>query len=246
MIFSRIGTAFRKQDWFVALIEIMVLVVGIMIGLQVDDWVQQRRDLEDEQRFLERLHADIETAEYLSSRVRDRRLERNQLLTDAANVLFGRAEPGEFTQGMCDAVYSSSYFNINVSSLPSTEELMSSGRLGIIRNPELRRQLIQLKQTGEALQAVIMIMVAGTGNRLLAIEYPDLFTLNSWFDPEANEARSAPSCHLELMMNNRAFLNELSIAIDRYDAYVQDGLQPWLSHFDQVHALLDTELEITH
>jgi hypothetical protein len=147
---------------------------------------------------------------------------------------------------MCDAVFSSSFFNINVASLPSTEELMSSGRLGIIRNPELRRELIQLKQTGEALQALIMIQVTATSDRLLGLEYPDLFTLTSWFDPQRNEAGSAPTCHLELMMNNKAFKNELTIAIDRYDAYVRDGLEPWLSQFDQVHARLDTELGIAH
>jgi hypothetical protein len=36
MILRRLGDAVARQDWFVVLIELVVLVVGIFIGLQVD------------------------------------------------------------------------------------------------------------------------------------------------------------------------------------------------------------------
>ena len=42
MILNRIGTAIKRQDWFVVLIELMIVVAGIYIGLQVDDWNKER------------------------------------------------------------------------------------------------------------------------------------------------------------------------------------------------------------
>jgi hypothetical protein len=38
MILRKLAEAFHKQNWFTALIEILVVVIGIFVGLQVDDW----------------------------------------------------------------------------------------------------------------------------------------------------------------------------------------------------------------
>ena len=44
MILRRIADAFRKQDWATVTIEFFVVVVGIFVGLQVDNWNQIRKD----------------------------------------------------------------------------------------------------------------------------------------------------------------------------------------------------------
>ena len=38
----------------------------------------------------------------------------------------------------------------------------------------------------------------------------------------------------------------LSVNSDRYDAYVRDGLAPWVEQFDRVHQLVDKSLDIRH
>jgi hypothetical protein len=35
--------AIRQQNWFTVVIEVFIVVVGIFIGLQVDDWSQSRK-----------------------------------------------------------------------------------------------------------------------------------------------------------------------------------------------------------
>jgi hypothetical protein len=80
MIIRRMGKTIAHQDWFVVVIELMVLVVGVFIGLQADGWNQARKDSNDEQRFLVALHEDILLAEKLSSRVRERQAARCPLL----------------------------------------------------------------------------------------------------------------------------------------------------------------------
>ncbi len=140
MILNRLAEAVAKQNWFVVFIEVLVLVIGIFIGLQVDDWNQARKDKIDEQQFLQRLHKDVLLAEELSNRVRDRRLDRLQTIMDAGDVLFNRVGRDQLTEEECISIVASSFFNINASSLSSLNELMGTGRMEIIqdaRQPEI-------------------------------------------------------------------------------------------------------------
>lgn len=43
MILRKLADSIQKQDWFTVLVEIFIVVVGIFIGLQVDDWHGQQR-----------------------------------------------------------------------------------------------------------------------------------------------------------------------------------------------------------
>jgi len=52
MIFRRFAHAIREQNWFTVVLEIAIVVIGILIGLQVDNWNQQRLERESDQRAL--------------------------------------------------------------------------------------------------------------------------------------------------------------------------------------------------
>jgi hypothetical protein len=42
MILRKLSDAIRQQNWFTVILEISIVVVGIFIGLQVDEWNQNR------------------------------------------------------------------------------------------------------------------------------------------------------------------------------------------------------------
>ncbi|MEQ9316207.1 MAG: hypothetical protein RLN72_10160 [Henriciella sp.] len=42
MILQRLATSIRKQDWFTVLIETLIVVFGVFIGLQVNNWNTER------------------------------------------------------------------------------------------------------------------------------------------------------------------------------------------------------------
>lgn len=44
MILRRLATAFRKQDWFTVAVETLIVVFGVFIGLQVNNWNEARQD----------------------------------------------------------------------------------------------------------------------------------------------------------------------------------------------------------
>ena len=61
MIIKRVSQALARQDWSTVVIEILVVVVGIFLGLQVDDWNERRKYRQIESVYLEKLAADIAT-----------------------------------------------------------------------------------------------------------------------------------------------------------------------------------------
>lgn len=246
MILRQLGEALAGQNWFIVFMEVLVLVAGIFIGLQVDDWNESRKDRKDEQLFLQRLHEDVLFAGILSSRVRDRRLRRLQGLIDAGDVLFDRAGRDLLTQEECISIAASSFFNINVSSLSSLNELAGTGRMEILQDAKLRTALVELQQTRAALAKMITVQSASSAFIPLPSSYPDLIQLESYFDTEVGEVRSRVQCDLAKMRTNRSFLNQFSVNADGYDAYVRDGLAPWIAQFDRVHQLVDDALNINH
>ena len=44
MILSKLADAIRRQDWFTVLLEIAIVMIGILLGLQVNAWNQGRID----------------------------------------------------------------------------------------------------------------------------------------------------------------------------------------------------------
>ena len=58
-IIRRISENIRRQDWFALLMDLLIVVVGIYLGLQVDAWNTARLDRVTEREYLERLLADL-------------------------------------------------------------------------------------------------------------------------------------------------------------------------------------------
>ncbi len=62
MILKRLAKSIKSQDWFVVCIEIMIVVVGIFIGLQVDDWNKERTFYHSETELLNELKGELEAS----------------------------------------------------------------------------------------------------------------------------------------------------------------------------------------
>lgn len=60
MILHRLAEAIREQNWFTVLLEVIIVVVGIFVGLQVDDWNTNRKLQIEETATLVRLQAESE------------------------------------------------------------------------------------------------------------------------------------------------------------------------------------------
>jgi hypothetical protein len=66
MILKSIAEGIKAQDWFVVIVEVMIVVVGIFMGLQVDDWNKERTFKKSETELLHELSRELEASIHLT------------------------------------------------------------------------------------------------------------------------------------------------------------------------------------
>lgn len=61
MILKGLVESLRRRDWFTVFMEIMIVVVGVFIGIEVSNWNQDRQNRALAESYLVRLTADLES-----------------------------------------------------------------------------------------------------------------------------------------------------------------------------------------
>lgn len=87
MILRRIAAALKRQDWATVFIEFVLVILGVLIALQVNNWNEARADNARMSRYIDELHVDLDAEIFEMSRIRDNALRRyaaTQFLLDHA------------------------------------------------------------------------------------------------------------------------------------------------------------------
>ena len=123
--------------------EIFLVVIGILIALQVNNWNEARKDRIQERKFLNNLDAELKTDLYnISSAIsaNQSRKERAEfLLKTKDHPQLAEDSSSHFVQSIEYAGYT---YNPLISN-NTFEEIKSSGKLSLIRNDKLRAELQQ-------------------------------------------------------------------------------------------------------
>ena len=61
MAATRLAKRLREHDWFAAAIEVLIVIVGILIALQVSNWNEDRQDRARARQYAQRLHGELQT-----------------------------------------------------------------------------------------------------------------------------------------------------------------------------------------
>ena len=141
MIMRHLADAIRGQNWFTVLIELAVVVVGIFLGLQIDDWNERRKENSLERGYVERLEAEVDANIAVYQTAIQRAEKKDRLFRDYFDYLHDPAvaSPGEseLLDVLCRVgIQSRLLFDNTV-----YDELVSTGRLDIIGYIELTRSL---------------------------------------------------------------------------------------------------------
>jgi hypothetical protein len=131
----------KSQNWFAVSLDFLIVVVGVFLGIEAARWNQDRQDRQEERRYygqlLVDLRADLETFAGAESRA-DRHDEAAQLVIDR---LGGKAPPKASPGRMAMAIHQAGWVFIPYASRGTYNELVSTGNLRLLRNPELKSEI---------------------------------------------------------------------------------------------------------
>jgi ABC-type multidrug transport system fused ATPase/permease subunit len=61
MALGMLARRLREHDWFAALLELLIVIAGILIALQVSNWNQDRQDRALARQYAQRLHGELQS-----------------------------------------------------------------------------------------------------------------------------------------------------------------------------------------
>lgn len=158
MIIKRLAEGIKKQDWFVVTIEIMVVVVGIFIGLQVDDWNEERKAAAFEHEATRKLKRDFEELIESSLRRVDHHEEYVLNLRYLVHCLEHECEGVSDDQRIKDALAYGDTYDAVAGSSNTYMELVAAGKLRMFDNEELRLALANYENRQEAARGTFNII----------------------------------------------------------------------------------------
>jgi len=149
--------------------EILLVVIGILIALQINTWNQERTARQSQKYFLNQLLVELDgdiTAleEELAGLQNQIPLIEDLLLT----LNKEKYTADEFNPQLKNYINAALYALSFSSNSATFDEMKSSGQLGVIDNKELRNQLVQLYNGLENLEAYVLEV--NTFGRELAVD----------------------------------------------------------------------------
>ena len=139
MILAKLGQAVRNHDWFTALIELVLLVLGIFFGFQLDRWNDERLDRVAADEYRLQLIADLEVERSDVSAL----VEYHKSVRDYAEVALGAWAPqsSEEPENLVIALYQASNVLPFTSARGAYDALTANGLIDLIGDPGLRSKL---------------------------------------------------------------------------------------------------------
>lgn len=147
MILRRMAEAVREQNWFTVIIEVVVVVLGVFIGIQVDDWNSQRQTRAEEKRLASQLLDELTTAIATKETWIAETEVQWHMLKDAIKVVQSKDLTAQLTDEQCGASWSSHIIFFGNSALATLDELLLNGGIRALKDAELRSALLNFSAT---------------------------------------------------------------------------------------------------
>jgi hypothetical protein len=132
----------RKLEWPAIGIELVIVIVGVFIGMQVSNWNDEREARQRGAMFAERLKADLrEEAWYYQLQIEYSRdvLAKAERAVDA---LSGRSNASN--EALLISAYRATQYKQKARRRATYDELVSTGTLGLIKSQTLRNTALQV------------------------------------------------------------------------------------------------------
>ena len=151
MILRRITEHVKAQNWLAVGIEFVIVVVGVFVGLQAQEWSNARVERSAERDAIERLIVEYR----LNLELLDQDNEKSQKTMAATERLLAMISPNPDVV-VADKALARTFLDCLtnpkfIPTLGTTNSLVASGDLRLIDDPELQRMLNQWPTTAQVL-----------------------------------------------------------------------------------------------
>lgn len=125
--------------------EIALVVIGILLALQLNSWAEERSDRKSEQLYLTQMLGEINgDIELLEAKLKKLKAQLPPLIQLLDLLYQKEVMMEEFNEHFLNHI-NASWYAKEFSANPATyEEMKSSGRLGLVKNKNLRNSIVQL------------------------------------------------------------------------------------------------------
>jgi hypothetical protein len=141
MALVKLGRRLREHDWFAACIEVLIVIAGILVALQVSKWNQDRQDRKLARDYEQRLHEELQSD--LTNIAQTRAFW--QKVADYQVVASHHSETGELAEGSAWktllAYYQSSQLRPFELEDTTFTELRFAGELRLLSDGQLSKGL---------------------------------------------------------------------------------------------------------
>ncbi len=251
MILQRISKNVISQNWFTVVVEFVIVVVGVFMGLQVQDWNEARKARIEEAGLLNRLH--VETRELLETQ-REELMgarERADVLMGVNPVLFSQEPLRVISELECSRIVASHVFRRPPDELPVLDEMFVTGRFDILQDEDIKEHLrdyVLFRGRARAFYEEVT-------NELFRLHsrFPDLIALGrvpieaggvvDWIRLSGEGFRWNRVCDGEKMRASQAFLNEYVDNLSRIGSMIEFTEQRQ-EHLEQLESALSARLGV--
>ena len=141
MILSRVIAHVREQNWTAIALDFVIVVLGVFLGIQLGNWNAARQERALSAEYLRRIADDLGS----DAATLELRIQGWQDTERDLEVIVGYLEDGDLagwtSWKMAKRVYGQAGWTPFVPARTTYDELLSTGQIRLIRDPDLRRSV---------------------------------------------------------------------------------------------------------
>ncbi|MEM7430411.1 MAG: hypothetical protein AAF351_00600 [Pseudomonadota bacterium] len=154
MLLRRITQHVKEQNWFAVCIDFLIVVVGIFVGLQVQEWNENRKDRVEAEEYRQRLLADMQ----LSVATNQDQIGQNRIQVEGMDLVLAALNqcelPEEDESTFAGGLYNMGKINMPAMVTGTLDELNATGRFPLVGDVDLRRTITEATRRFETVDGI--------------------------------------------------------------------------------------------
>lgn len=240
MILRRITKHVSDQNWFAVFIDFLIVVIGIFVGLQVQEWSVQQSEKKLETEYMQRILADVNRSIASNKFVMDF----NDKPTEDVWLAYQSIQSCELAEENKDKFANGiAYIGRVVRPqflMGTVNEMQSAGHFRFIRNYKIRDLINELEDSFAYEQVLFPSINTRIGPSLAYIDRQTARSTRN-FPLEKDVTWSEMEIDFEALCQDKEFLGALSMSRNIREVYMRRSIVT-LELLDKIRTILLNEL----